>query len=263
MVDYEVHDDLIDDKIREDVYQWSLDQNFYCNHNNTPPIKYKPNRDGVHLNSPWYGDVDPEGKIKDQLQTTMYRIPCGWDNDSCHLSSKPVWELWKLLNDKLFDGKATLDGPGEGISGSNINREREPEDWERFGLSNVHQMGAINKRGWTSFINARWASHRGDRNNAVINGFGQRIGFIHKDTRKDWDKKPGRFVTVLLNLNPVWKAEWMGELLLFDDDWPSVVIPHKPSSVVVFDHMTSHRTLKPAILAPEMSYKAAFRASIL
>lgn len=261
MVDYEQHDELVSTALVNSTYNWAMAQDFYCNHTNLPPLKWRPNVHGNN-NAAHYGQIDPDGNIKDQINTTMYRVPVGWDDESCERVSLPMWELWCSLNEKLFEGKAKLSGAGEGISGVNINRGRVKEDWEKFGLNNIHELGRINKKGWTSFVNARYTPNT--LTPGITDNNGKSLGHIHKDTRPEFKNKNGRFVTVLCNLNMIWEPAWAGELILFNEQgWPEVVIPHVPGKVVVFDHMTTHKTLRPYHTAPQMAFKAAFRVEIL
>jgi hypothetical protein len=222
-------------------------------------------------------DFDPRGINKlSKVVKSMWRHPIAWDNESLNQRNPVVTKLWNIINDKIFDGKATVDGIPEGISGIGM-RERNIESLKKISLINKWIKTDIlshkdtdyysdgidffskydcprDKKEFTCYINAREATpitgH--SRGGVSMNGI---LGSIHKDSGPDFVGKSG-YYTVLYIANENWKPSWGGEYVFFDDvedaetqwkhgyniGYPSQIIGNKPGRIVVYPHDLTHRT---------------------
>ena len=82
-------------------------------------------------------------------------------------------------------------------------------------------------------------------------------GFLHADTPKDDN------YTSLLYLNPVWKKEWAGELLFFDDAGDTFfTVSPKPGRVLVFSGNVVHAARAVARSCPAIRVSVAFKSRL-
>ena len=172
--------------------------------------------------------------------------------------------MWCVINKKLFNNNATLDGvpePAAGLSGSDSFYDDQD-------FYNKYDVPNNNNNQWTSMLNARTCE-------IFDCNVGNRIGQLHKDTSpkvKDSDKH----FTVLFVSNLEWYPDWGGELVFYDDEdtghkhwrrdynlgWPKDIVGNKPSRVICYRHDETHNTYPTKTNAIEMTQKIAFRVRV-
>ena len=275
-----VYDDFLDDKTHKEIYEWVQSVSWYCGPINKDDIPVLS--DDVLSKFP-FQEYNPTlmGKTPDRLEPAdddlkeifkkipfgMYRHPIGWNDKSTKSRNPLIWKLWTQINDKIFDGKASLDGMKEKHSGL-YGPDRHFVDG--VGFFEKYKFPK-NIKEFTCFVNARPIStekKHGKKWSDV-----RRVGHIHKDSDNTSSSK---HFSVLYVVNPKWSPDCGGDIKFYGNEdtgikhwkhgynigWPFHIVGHKPNTVIVYSHDQIHFTELPYETADEMSQKIAFRVVI-
>jgi len=175
----------------------------------------------------------------------------------------------ELVNEKVFNNKATIEkGIPEGHSYNGWPTKTGKNHFEANNFPNDYNTSNV-FQGFTCYVNARGPKLINLPETKLANGG------IHRDCPPELFNEDG-YYTVLVVINPVWKPEWAGEILFYDDEehvtthrkrgygygWPKQMFSLKPGSLVVFSSQTIHKTIAPSSGAPELALRVAFRVKV-
>ena len=126
MEDLQIFDGMIDSELHREVYDWISNASLYTKwigietHNKAVQTinEYIPAIDGRTSSKHILGAESAISDMVELFRFSMYRHPIGWDDAStCHFSPT-VYKLWNTINEKILNGKGSLDGGlKEGING--------------------------------------------------------------------------------------------------------------------------------------------------
>ena len=202
----------IDPNELTDVRNWMLTQHWFVNINNADRSEWQSDEATFAwaLATQLTNDgqmVDPQvlpnnrplrneerGQIKG-----VWRMPFGWSDESVKMRAPLVYELFEKVNSTFFDNKFTLDGNGEGIRATRSL-------WRNPNYKDIPDWGNFLKRGQTPDI---WTCYANGRPNGLHchGNVPEQKGNAHCDGGGD-----GRF-TILVNVNPKWRATSGGEVI--------------------------------------------------
>ena len=284
MVDVKVYDGLISEDMHSSMYDWAQNVSWYCKWIGMTHLLDMKNKSGRKVSIQEYIPnlsgkssskhvLGAETSIEDMIalfRFSMYRHPIGWDNHSTLDNCKQAWDIFKSINNQIFDNRATLDhGLKEAIAGvSAANTGYFINGQSYYDKYNAPYEKAAG--GFTCYLNGRSTDPMKD------DKIGQRNGQMHKDSdprAKDDDP----YYTVLFILNKVWQPDWGGEITYYNDDdtgathwkhgynlgWPEKVVGNKPGRIIVYKHNTTHISAPPRITAPEITQRLAFRIKVV
>tara|TARA_B100001093_G_C26650850_1_gene937411 strand:+ start:183 stop:1019 length:837 start_codon:yes stop_codon:yes gene_type:complete len=276
MEDFQIFDGIIGEELHREVYDWIQGASLYTkwigieNENRTIQTinEYVPALDGKTSSKHIFGTDTAISNMVDLFRFTMYRHPIGWDDASTCYFSTPVYKLWNTINEKLLNGKGSLDeGLKEGINGlTGFKRYyKNGEDYyTKYGVPR-NKVGNL----FVSYINARSSDPMSN------DRIGKRSGQMHRDT--DPRAKPeDPYYSVLFIANKEWYPTWGADLIYYDDadtgskhwkrgydlGWASKVVSNVPGRIVIYKHNITHSTMAPRIDADEMSLRVAFRIKL-
>ena len=292
-----VHDDIIDKELQTDVYNWVQEMSVYCSPLGKQPTdeeiqerieqrkrdlaqldqtgsiplefpiqEYNPTTMGKSVQRPVSTDEKENAKWEN-TQFTMYRHPIGWDDESLKSRSPIVWKLWKQINNKIFDNKATLDGMKEGHRGI-----YGPLKYFVDGID-FHQKYKCPRKikAFTSMVNTR--SALSPTISRRFRNWGGRMGQAHKDSDNSISDK---HFSVFYTVNLKWMPHFGGNIQFYSNEytgskhwrhgydigWPTDIVGHRPNRIIVISHDQIHDTASPRDIAPEMLQKIAFRVKV-
>ena len=276
MEDLQIFDGMIDSELHREVYDWISNTSLYTKwigietHNKAVQTinEYIPAIDGRTSSKHILGAESAISDMVELFRFSMYRHPIGWDDAStCHFSPI-VYKLWNTINEKILNGKGSLDGGlKEGINGltgyKGYYKNRE-DYYTKYGVPK-NKVG----NGFVSYINARSTDPmQNDR-------IGRRSGQMHKDTDPR-AKAEEPYYTILFIANQEWYPTWGGDIIYYDDvdtgakhwkrgydlGWASKIIGNVPGRIIMYKHCITHSAMAPRLDAEEMTYRVAFRIRI-
>jgi hypothetical protein len=228
MKEVKIWDDLIDAELHKAVYDWGqsvswyakalldADGNYLKNVPNTRDFKGWPCQEyspSVHGNANPRPDTPEE--YKHELMS-LYRHMVGWNDASLQERNPVLWTLFNIINQTVFDGKATTDG--------------YPEEHALTGKSDYYIDGqdffqkynnGEERDEWTTFLNCRnimpGNKDRPDKG---------RIGKIHKDTSGTAPYSDKHF-SVLFVTNLEWEPSFGGDLKFYGDEYSGTTLETK------------------------------------
>ena len=265
------YDGIIPNTLADNIYEYCQNISWYqewIGYNKMHLSEYIPAQDGKTSSRHFLDkDLGPMG-ILNLLRFSMYRHPFAWGEESLQARHSMIYDLWTIINDKVFDGGAEVEGLSESIAGLS-GYHKFFKDGTQF--RDKYNIPLEQKQiGWKAYFNARCAE------SITGSPIGNRVGQIHKDSSADVDPKSDRYYTVLYVVNREWQPDWGADFLYYGDDytgakhwkhdfdigWASQVIGNRPGRVIVYPHNQTHLTNPPKQSAPEMSQRVAFRVRI-
>ena len=266
------HDDLIDDKLADDIYNYCQGISWYhkwygldmeTDHCTRKLNEYIPNEDGNDVRRHILSQEAGLFGMMQLLQFSSYRHPFGWNTDSLKARNNLIWSLWTKINHQVFDGKATLDGIGDFVDGLRVGNHFFKDQTDFF--DKYHAPRDIEH--WTSYFSARACEPIG------LVREKKQYKMIHKDTRPEFE---GEYYTVLYVVNRKWKPTWGGEIIFYGDEYtggkhrkykydigyPTHIIGNKPGRVFIYHHNDIHKATPPSSEANEMTQRIGFRVKL-
>jgi Rps23 Pro-64 3,4-dihydroxylase Tpa1-like proline 4-hydroxylase len=133
-----------------------------------------------------------------------------------------------------------------------LQTKRENQDNHEQILINHEQHGPIRDL-WLQLKQDKLKDHSLVRCYANAHTFGVE-GYPHVDSRS-----PGNYTTICY-INPIWKQEWAGETVFFNDlgDIAHAVLP-KPGRITVFDGRIRHAARALSRICPAMRVTLMFK----
>ena len=267
------YDDIVPHTLSDNIYNYCQTLSWYQEWVGRTALmragesmsEYIPAEDGVHAGRHFIPKAMGPMGILELLRFSMYRFPMAWGEQSLQIRYPNIYELWTIINDKVFDNGAEVEGLPENIAGLG-GHPREFKNNRKF--ADKYNVSADEmKKGWRVYLNARCAEPISSQ------PIGNRVGQMHKDSSADVDPKSDRYYTVLYVSNRQWRPDWGGDFLYYDDTvtgakhwkhnydigWPSQIIGNRPGRVIVYPHHQTHMTLPPKADAGEMTQRIAFR----
>ena len=240
-----VIDDAVPDTLREQVWDYLLDQPWHIQYKQDKSVAtYIPRQDG--LDYPHKNPLAVHG-------TTMARIALAADGKYLKARHGVINTLWECINQTLGGGYE-LTGSTEGMPGDLPARTAVP------GL----------KAGWRVYTNAQYQEN-------IKHSHG-----IHRDTP---DLNDDTTATILYVANLNWFPSWFSEIVYYSDratgdqqqfqqvdadaqhrnfnlGWAEKIISPVPGRIIAYDGRTLHTTRPAAMWATEPRVMVAFRTKL-
>ena len=191
MYEINIHDNLIPDALRKEVWKYIQNQTWYATWKATVPTPHV-----IHTYVP---SVDKE---RGWALTVPPRNPTQWMHRTCFASDEygleqnhpVIWELWKTINNSLGN-QYSITGTPEEMSLPDTN---EWKDWNAPATQDPNL-----EQGWRVYTN-------GQPNESIKRSHG-----IHRDTINLGDEDT---CTLLYVANLEWYPSWGSELILYPED---------------------------------------------
>jgi hypothetical protein len=250
----EVHDDLVDEKFHQTVYEYLLDQPWYIAWSEIPGKLqlYKPNS--------WDDSWVTDGKM---LSPQMEISRCMFGSDEASIKNKHplIWELWQKINQQLGN-KYTISGTPEGMYWKDP-KIPPPEDpnlkpgWRVYANASPHTL-----------LSSGWRPHRDNT-----------------------DLTDDSTATIIWMASPEWYPSWGGEIYFYPEDpeglsgdyqqfntsvfqknknfrvgWPDQgrMVCLKPNRLLVYDSRTLHGNRPPNMANNnQLQRRIVFRAKLI
>lgn len=258
MYEINIHDNLIPDALRKEVWKYIQNQTWYATWKATVPTPHV-----IHTYVP---SVDKE---RGWALTVPPRNPTQWMHRTCFASDEHgleqnhpvIWELWKAINNSLGN-QYSITGTPEEMS---LPETHEWKSWEAPATQDPNL-----EQGWRVYTN-------GQPNESIKRSHG-----IHRDTINLSDQDT---CTLLYVANLEWYPSWFAECVFYDNDpegevgdhqqyqkqvahtqgrdfnmgWADKVVSPKPGRIIVYDGRTLHTTRPSAVWANDLRKVVAFR----
>jgi hypothetical protein len=249
----EVHDDLVDAKFHQAVYEYLLDQPWYIAWSGISGQLqiYKPNN--------WDDGWVQEGKLSREME--LSRCAFGSDESSIKHKHPLIWQLWQKINERLGN-KYTIAGTPEGMF------------WKDLKIPTPADPNL--KTGWRVYANASPHIQLATGWNA------------HRDST---DLNDDSMVTIIWMASPEWYPSWGGEIYFYPEDpegltgdhqqffrgifnqnrnfrigWPDEgrLVCLKPNRLLVYDSRTLH-SKRPTNMVNnnQLHRRVVFRAKLI
>lgn len=245
-----VYDGLISQEMQDEVHQYVLNHTWYS---------------ALRHHCDYDPSVNPLNNQLGEGERGIIRHPFGNSTEMVKTRHPLIYNLFQLINDKVLEGKANIDGIKEDISGLQSGKNvysAGQNFFQKYDYDNTI-------RGWTCYMNAKSG---GVAKKSLKNG----MGFIHRDSGPNYVNTTN-YATVLFVTNPKWFPSWGGEYNFFSDDsdhcevhpkygynigFPEKIVGHKPGRIIVYRHDQTHISMRIAAEAEGMPTRIAFRVNL-
>jgi hypothetical protein len=259
-LDVNVHDNIIPEDFRKEVWNYINDQKWYATWKSNWPYMTE------YVPSEKHNFMDMDHRIMSLRLPTiwMHRTCFGSDDYTLKRDHPTIWKLWTLINNHL-GGNYTIAGPWEDMA-------CHPSDNENWKAPTPADPNL--ETGWRVYTN-------GQPDETIKRSHG-----IHKD---NIDPNDSTTRTILYVANLEWYPSWFGEVIFYPDDptgftgdhqqfqkpaWAASqsrnfkigwldegkIVSPVPGRIIDYDGRTLHTTRPTAIWASGLRITIAFRA---